>query len=198
MSGGIKAGLLFGLIALIAVPVVSILPYVGVLLCGPIIAMALGTGAGYLGLRWSDRSAGIGTGVLAGGITGIGALLGCVIFFVVAFNLVLSEPGISEAVIDQIREQQPNNQMTNEQLQALLPITAVLAGLCVGIIQLLFTLGTGALGGWLAKRNQPAADPLPAYTAPTLPMANPTPAPSTSNPVASTKSEPPPPLAPLD
>ncbi|HEU4322303.1 MAG TPA: hypothetical protein VFS21_04055 [Roseiflexaceae bacterium] len=202
MSGGVKAGLLFGLIALIAVPVISWVPYVGALLCGPVVAIGLGTGAGYLGLRWSDRSAGIGTGVLAGGIVGMGALAGSVIFFLVVVNLMMSMPEMQDVFADAIRNQQPNTQLTEEQLQGLVPLGGLIAGLCIGIFQLLFALGGGAVGGWLFTRNRAPLEPvsaaasLPSYTMLTPPLSNPTPG-STGQPSA-TKSEPPPPLAPLD
>ncbi len=202
MSGGVKAGLIFGLIALIAVPVVSWLPYVGVLLCGPAVALGLGIGAGYLGLRWSDHWSGVGTGLLAGGIAGTGALIGNVIFFVVVTSLMLSIPELKDMFAGAIREQQPNSELSDAQLQTLIPLGGVIAGLCIGIFHLLFALGGGALGAWLLKRNQtpstqvPAAASLPSYSAPAVPPS--TPAPGTTGQPSDAKSEPPPPLSPLD
>jgi hypothetical protein len=67
MSGGLKAGLIFALVSIIAVVGFSFIPAIGVFCCGPVATMALGAIAGYIGVRWSGPTAGIGSGTLAGG-----------------------------------------------------------------------------------------------------------------------------------
>lgn len=70
MSGGLKSGLIFALVSIIAVVGFSFIPAIGVFCCGPIATMALGAIAGYIGVRWSGPTAGIGSGTLAGAFPG--------------------------------------------------------------------------------------------------------------------------------
>ena len=197
MSGRIKAGLLFGLIALITVPLVSIIPTVGLLICGPVLAIGLAVGAGYLAIRWGDLRSGVGSGVLAGAFTGLGALIGSIVFFVAAIAFVSASPELRDLVFEQALAQNPNVNISKEQLANILPYVGVLLGSCVGLVELVFALGAGALGAWLAVRQRPAAAmPLgfdtggTPYIPPTAPVSPPV---STPQPPQD-----PPPLSPLD
>lgn len=201
MSGRIKSGLLFGLIALIVVPLISLVPKVGLLLCGPLLVIGLAVGAGFLAIRWSDAQSGVGSGVLAGTFVGLGALVGSIVFFVAAIALISSMPEFKDMVLEQVRAQNPSADFSGEQLMAMLPLIGVLAGSCVGIIELVFALGAGALGAWLAIRQR-ATEPTPSsgaypgtmsYTPPTIPLGQPTTTPQPTKPPQD-----PPPLSPQD
>jgi hypothetical protein len=153
MSGSVKSGLLFALIAIPAVVGFSFIPGIGALCCGPLGAMLLGGAAGFLAIRWSEPTAGVGSGVLAGGITGIGALIASIAFWWIAISLAQQMPGFEEQLEEALR-QQPDSGMTIEQLTDLVNVIGPFMGLCVGIIVLLFTLGAGAIGAMIATRNR--------------------------------------------
>ncbi|ABQ90129.1 MULTISPECIES: hypothetical protein [unclassified Roseiflexus] len=165
MSGGLKSGLIFALVSIIAVVGFSFIPAIGVFCCGPIATMALGAIAGYIGVRWSGPTAGIGSGTLAGGISGIGALIGSVIFWIVAILIAQSDPALFDEIIRQVEEQQPASGLTEDDIRNLIGFVGPVIGFCAGLIHLLFAVLLGALGGWLAvrQRPQPPMAP-PAYT----------------------------------
>ncbi|GIW01019.1 hypothetical protein [Roseiflexus sp.] len=165
MSGSLKSGLLFALISIVAVVGFSFIPAVGVFCCGPLVSMALGALAGYIGVRWSGPTAGVGSGTLAGSVAGVGALIGSVIFWVIAIIIAQSDPVLLDQIIRQIEEQQPASGLTGDDIRNLITIMGPVMGFCAGLIHLLFAALLGALGGWLAvrQRPQPPMTP-PAYT----------------------------------
>jgi hypothetical protein len=162
MSGGVKAGLIFGLVAIPLTIVMSFIPYLGVFCCGPITALGLGTGAGYLGVRWGDPDAKIGQGVLGGTLTGLGSLIGSVLFFVLALAFVSQMPEFSQALEQALEQQDSSSQLNSADLQAMMGVAGPLVGGCIGLIGLLFAVGGGALGGWLRLRQRtPEMPPTP-------------------------------------
>ncbi len=163
MSGGLKSGLIFALVSLVAVAGLSFVPAVGVFCCGPVASIAVGAIAGYVGVRWGGEAAGIGSGTLAGAVAGVGALVGSVIFWIVAFMIVQSDPALFEQVLRQIEEQQPASGLTDDDIRGLVTVLGPVIGFCAGVFHLLFSLALGALGGWLAVRQRPQTPP-PAYT----------------------------------
>lgn len=167
MSGGLKSGLLFALISLVAVVGVSFVPVIGAFCCGPVATMALAGIAGYLGVRWSGPTAGVGSGVLAGSVAGVGALVGSIIFWIAALLIVQSDPALLEQIIQQVEEQQPSSGLTRDDIRNLINVMGPLLGFCAGLIHLLFAIIFGALGGWLVTRQRPRSPiaPPPAYTA---------------------------------
>jgi hypothetical protein len=165
MSGSVKAGLLFALAALVLTAAVSWIPTVGALCCGPLLALGLGVGAGYLGLRWSEPGAGIGQGILAGGLTGAGALIGSIVFFVAAIAMLSTMPEFEQIFQQALEQQAPGTNLAPDELRTMLGLAGPAAGVCVGSFGLLFALAGGALGGWLARRQSPPpAAPLPPST----------------------------------
>jgi hypothetical protein len=154
MSGALKAGLIFGAIGLIAVIAVAFIPLVGPLLCGPLVAVIVGTIAGLYGVRWSAGTPGISRGVLAGTLAGVGMLIGAVIAYTILFGIVRSNPLVQEQIQEALRRQ-PDAQIDPAALDTLVGIAGPIAGFCFGILNLLIALAFGALGGWLAVRNRP-------------------------------------------
>lgn len=164
MSGAVKSGLIFALVGVVAVIGFSFVPLAGPFLCGPLAAALVGTAAGYYGVRWSRWNAGIGQGVLAGALAGIGTLAGALLFWIVSFSLLQSNPQLQELMQEQLQRQ--DTQVNPSDLNAALAVSGPLAGLCFGLINLLISLALGALGGWLATRNraqavQPPMEPPP-------------------------------------
>ncbi|MEN9937105.1 MAG: hypothetical protein RLZZ387_3684 [Chloroflexota bacterium] len=163
MSGGVKSGLLFGLVSFIVIGGLTIIPTLGQLCCGPLGALLLGGAAGYVGVRWSGELAGMGQGVLAGALAGVGVLAGTVLGFVLYIALVRSWPEARQMLDEAVRQQQGAEALTPQDVDTLLNIVAPVLGFCFGLLWLLFSLGAGALGGWLAvqqrRGEQPPAQP---------------------------------------
>jgi hypothetical protein len=149
--------------------VLSIIPYVGVFCCGPITALLLGTGAGYLGVRWGEPKARIGQGVLSGALTGLGALIGSVVFFILALIFISTLPQFNEIIRQALEQQNADTQLTVEDFQSIMNVAMPFVGGCVGLIGLLFALGGGALGGWLRLRQNSQETPPLAPMPPTTP-----------------------------
>ncbi|HWQ15665.1 MAG TPA: hypothetical protein VNL77_22885 [Roseiflexaceae bacterium] len=158
MSGGVKSGLIFGLASIIVVGGLTVIPTLGQVCCGPLAAVLLGGAAGYLGVRWSAPPAGVGQGVIAGGISGVGALIGTVIGFILYVALVRAIPETRELLEETLR-QQSGAELTAEDIDMLLSIVGPVGGLCFGALWLLFALGAGALGGWVAARGRHSQEP---------------------------------------
>jgi hypothetical protein len=159
MSGAVKSGLIFALVGLVCGIVFSFIP-VGGPLWGVPIALIVGAVAGYYGVRWSAEDAGVGTGVLAGAIAGVGALISAVVAWIIAFSRAMALPGFQELMQERLRQQQ-DTQLTPEQFNAILGISGPIFGVCCGVVELVFALGFGALGGWLATRNRARRGSMP-------------------------------------
>lgn len=161
MSGAVKSGLLFALLGIFVVAGFSFIPVVGPLLCGPAGAALLGGVAGYLGVRWTVGNAGVGTGVLAGTIAGVGALIGSIAFWLIAFAMVRSMPEFEQAIEETLRQQNSGADPAEVRaiLDNILPIVGPFIGFCFGLIQLVISLAFGALGGWLSARNRATQGP---------------------------------------
>ena len=124
MSSNLRSSLLFGLAAIVGVAVFSFVPS-GALLVTPVVVALVGAGAGYLATRQSAGQDSIGGGVLAGGVAGIGALIGALIFFALGVRA---------------------GQMKTA--------SGIAGGLCFGMVYLFMALACGAFGGWLAARKR--------------------------------------------
>ncbi len=166
MSGTVKSGLIFGLIGLIVVIAVSFVPVAGWLLCSPGTAAVFGALAGFFAVRWSTAEAGVGKGVLSGTIAGVGMLIGAIIFWIMYINLARSMPEFQQSLQDQL-QQQPNAELTPEQLDSIVSLSGPIAGLCFGIINLLISLAGGAIGALIAGRNK--TQPVPPINPPAAP-----------------------------
>jgi hypothetical protein len=167
MAGGLKAGLLFGAIALVVVAGLTIIPTAGILCCGPLGTLLLGGLAGYFGVRWSETPR-IVQGVLGGGLSGFGALIGTIIGVVLLFAIARTIPELNAELQRQIEEtmqQQGTGSLTQEEMDLFLGLAPAIAGTCLGVLNLLFALGAGALGGWLGARQLRGA-PQPPLTMP--------------------------------
>jgi hypothetical protein len=167
MSGAVKSGLIFALVGLVWGVAFSFIP-VGGPLWGIPIALIVGAVAGYYGVRWSGESAGVGTGVLAGTIAGVGVLVAAVIGWIILFNRAMALPGFEEMMQERLRQQQQGAQLSPDQLNAVIGISGPIFGFCCGGVELVFALGVGALGGWLAMRNRPRPGTAPASPTPPL------------------------------
>src|SRR3954463_3930198 len=92
MSGAVRSGLIFALVGIVAEFGFSSIRGAGPLLCGPSAAVIVGALARYFAIRWSAGAAGVGQGVLAGTIAGLGILIGAMIFFTIRITALRSDP----------------------------------------------------------------------------------------------------------
>jgi hypothetical protein len=158
MSGAMRAGLIFGLVGLIAVLATAFVPRPGPIVCGPLLAVIVGGLAGFYGVRWSLEDARVSRAVLAGSLAGLGMLIGAVIGYIVLFNSIRSDPAFQQQ-LGAFLQQQPDAKIDPGSIGAAVGLAGAVAGLCFGVLNLLLALAFGALGGWLALRNRPAAPP---------------------------------------
>ena len=175
MSGAVKSGLIFALVGILGLIVSTIVPSLlhpalGICLCGPLVVVLNGAGAGYLGVRWSTGVAGVGQGVLAGAIAGVGMLLGTLALFVMLLlfirGIAQTDPQIYEQVLREAMRQQPDANIDPAALDQAMNWMLPGAGFCFGLLNLSLSLGFGALGGWLAARNRPQPGAAPAIATP--------------------------------
>ncbi len=171
MSGAMRSGLIFAIAGIVGVLALSFVPLVGALCCGPLAAALAGGAAGYYGVRWSGTGAGIGRGVLAAAIAGVGALIGGAVFWLISFSIVQSNPELYQQAMRQFLQQQPQTQVDPAALAASMRVIGPIIALCFGVLELLIALAIGALGGWLAARNRAPTLPQPPMAPP--PMAPP-------------------------
>jgi hypothetical protein len=168
MSGGVKSGLIFGLVGLIVVGGLTVIPTLGALCCGPLGALLLGGGAGFMGVRWGGPAAGIGQGVLGGSLSGLGVLIGTIIGISIYFAIVLAIPEM-QALLDEQLQQPGMEGLTEADRQNLLGVLGPIAGLCFGVLNLILAVGAGALGGWLGVRQRKGQEPQPPMAPPAMP-----------------------------
>lgn len=169
MSGGLKTGCIFGPLqgilviglTLMGVALGNLSPLLGaagLFCCGPFGSLVAGALAGFIGVGWNKQPAGIGQGVLAGGLAGLGALIGTLLLWggLYAFIAIAAEsdPAVMRDALEQALAQQPNVNMTAEELQGAFGPILIGVGFCTGMISLIFALGGGALGGWLRVRQR--------------------------------------------
>jgi hypothetical protein len=159
MSGTQRAGLIFGAVGLIATLATAFLPRPGPVVCGPLLAVLIGGLAGFYGVRWNIAEARVSRGVLAGTLAGLGLLIGAVIGYIILFNNISSDPAFQEQ-FEAFLQQRPDARVDPGALGAMIGVAGAVAGLCFGVLDLLLALAFGALGGWLALRNRPAAPPI--------------------------------------
>jgi hypothetical protein len=168
MSGAVKSGLIFGLVGVLLVIIFSFTPLIGPFLCGPAAAALAGAGAGFLGARWSPTRGGAAAGAIAGGIAGCGSLVGAVASWMILLLIAQAMPGYEEQMQEYLR-QQPNSQLTPSDMNTLMNVAGPVMGLCFGVLNLVVSLGSGALVGWLMVRGRsqptPPVPPQPPVTA---------------------------------
>lgn len=150
MSGAVRAGLIFGVVgAIIVIALSFIFP-----ICGPLGAAIAGGLAGYFGIRWSSVNPSVGKGVLASVIAGVIVLIATIVFVIIGFSALRSNPQFAEAMEQALQQQQQTNpEISSADLEVALTAAAPVAGFCLGIINLLAAVIVGAIVGLIANRN---------------------------------------------
>lgn len=154
MSGAVRAGLIFGLAAIVAFIAGLFLPIpcVNIILAfGSVIA--LGWGAGYTADKWTgaNQSQRIGRGATAGAIGGLVVLIGSLVAFIALSGVILSLPGVREQIATALQENPDAANLNPDDLQAAVGVGFGFIGFCLGVINFVLMLLGGVIGGAMWK-----------------------------------------------
>ena len=155
MSPVVRAGLLFGLAALLATigaTLILVLFPFNLLIAG-IAAAALGWGSGYTAAKTSGAGPGQGTGrgAAAGAIAGTIVLIGTVIAFVALTPLITRIPGFNEGFQEALQQNPNAADLPEGSASTFLGLGLGFLGFCGGFINLMIMLIAGLIGGMLWK-----------------------------------------------
>ncbi len=184
MSAGSKSGLLFMLPQLITVVIATLLGFVPFIFLGgspvaiigccaaPFAALIISVVAGFFASYWHDGSGARHQALMAGLISGAGALAGVTLFWVI-MGLVISNSldavTMNEA-FRQMERMQPDADIDRGMMTSIMGIISFVmagVGIFLGLIALAFSVLGGLLGAMLANRDE---QPPPA-SATTTPLA---------------------------
>ncbi len=172
MSAGSKSGLLFLVPQMIVVVISTLLGFVPMVIMGgspiailgccaaPLGALVIAVVAGFFAAYWHDGSGARHQSLMAGLISGVGALLGVALFWVV-MGVVISN-AVDAATINeamrQMQRMQPDTQIDRGMMTSMMGIISFVmagVGVFVGLISLAFAVLGGLLGSMLANRDEP-------------------------------------------
>lgn len=168
MSTGSKAGLIFIIPQLIVMIVATIIGFVPLFLASnapigligccvaPSAALILAGVAGYLGVEWDATTPATQIGIMAGLISGMGALFGAVIFWV-SIGLIITygiDNATLEASLDQLQNLSIEGSGDISAVRAMLSMAVLFmtgVGVVSGLMSLSMSLIGGLIGAHLAK-----------------------------------------------
>ncbi len=151
-----RVGLIMAGLALVTVTLSMLIPLLGWFLVAPLTALIIGAGAGW----WASKVMGYGTagrGAGAGALAGLGALFGAVIGLVLLALLAANNPDLQREIssaMETVREQNPDQNIGDVPAAALLTVSAVLFGGCIGLVNLFLSMLGGLVAGVVYGRNR--------------------------------------------
>lgn len=173
MSAGSKSGLLFLVPQLCVGIVATILGFVPIVLLGgspvaiigccaaPLASLVIAIVAGFFAAYWHEGSGARHQSVMAGLISGVGALLGVTLFWVGTGMLIST--GVDAAVVNdifrQMQRMQPDAQIDRGMVTSMMGIMSFVmagVGILMGLISLAFAVLGGLFGAMLANRDEAA------------------------------------------
>lgn len=171
MNAGTKAGLVFILPQCIVVIFATILGFIPVVMtngsplgiigccCAPIGSFILAGAAGYFTSNWHSGDNINHQGLMAGLISGVGALIGAVIFWVVCGLLIahFTDDAMLRDALTQAQRMQPGTPLEFSTLKAVMGMAVFFMagiGLIVGLLSLGFSLIGGLIGVNLTRSLQ--------------------------------------------
>lgn len=171
MSAGSKSGLLFLVPQLFVVIIATLLGFVPIFILGgspiallgccaaPLASLIIAVVAGFFAAYWHDKSGARQQSLMAGLISGVGALLGVALFWVVTGVLISTtvDAATMNEAFRQMQRMQPDAQINRDMVTSMMGIMSfVMAGIGVfmGLISLAFAVIGGLLGGMLANRDE--------------------------------------------
>lgn len=166
MSGTVRAGLVFGLAALLAfiggTLLNALIPCVGFIVA-IVSVIALGWGAGQTAAKTTNAAQGQGTGrgATAGAIGGTVLLIGSVIAFLALSSVITSLPGFEDQ-LQQALQQNPDANIDPNDAGAFLGIGFGVVGFGCGIMNFVLMLIGGLIGGAMWKGTGGTAAYVPA------------------------------------
>lgn len=160
MSGTVRAGLLFGLAAIVASIAALFLPIPCVnfiLSIGSVIA--LGWGAGFTAAKTTGATSDqrLGRGLTAGAIGGVVVLIGSVIALIALSGVIMSIPGIQEQISEALQQNPDAANLNPDDVGTFLGAGLGVVGFCMGLVNFLLMLLGGLIGGLSWKAPAAAA-----------------------------------------
>lgn len=154
MSGTVRAGLVFGLAALLAffaalflpIPCVNFIVAIGSVI-------ALGWGAGQTAAKTTNAAQGQGTGrgATAGAIGGTVILIGSVILFLALSGVFMNLPGVRDQLATALQQNPDTTNINPDDLGAVLGASFGVVGFGCGIMNFVLMLIGGLIGGAMWK-----------------------------------------------
>ena len=186
MSAGSKSGLLFIVPQMIAVVIATLLGFVPLMFFGgspvaiigccaaPFAALIIAVVAGFFAAYWHDGSGARHQSLMAGLISGVGALLGVALFWVVMGVLISTtvDAATMNEAFRQMERMQPDARLDRGMLTSMMGIISFImagVGIFMGLISLAVAVLGGLLGAMLANRDEPNPPSNPSIT--TTPLA---------------------------
>lgn len=158
MSATTKSGLLFGVISFLANLGIGVL----LAICAPLCGIVWGAGAGILSIVWSgpvdNGGAPAKSGAIAGGIAGIGAVLGLFIGMIFQFT-VLGGQQTATQVSQQLYEQLGLPSMAGDVVPLWQWTGFFLSSCCISLFNVLIMAGAGAAAAHLYGSNRGKTQP---------------------------------------
>jgi MFS family permease len=176
MSAGSKSGLLFMVPQMIAVVIATLLGFIPLIFLGgspvaiigccaaPFASLIIAVVAGFFAAYWHDGNGARHQSLMAGLISGAGALLGVTLFWVIIGVLISNtvDAATMNEALRQMERMQPGAQLDRGMLTSMMGIISfVMAGVGVllGLISLAFAVLGGLLGAMLANRDESPSPP---------------------------------------
>jgi hypothetical protein len=154
-----------GGLALVTVTLSMLIPLLGWSIVAPLTALIIGAGAGW----WASKEMGYGTagrGAAARTLAGLGSLVGAMVGLVILASIAANNPDLQRemtAAMETVREQNPDQEIGDIPTGALLTVTALIFGGCIGIVNLFLSLFGGLVAALIYGRNR---GPAPVAVAP--------------------------------
>ncbi len=144
-------GIRMGIVAFIAIVLVSLIPYVGSFVIAPIVALAVGSVAGRQAAALA-RTGATSEAAKTGALVGVGALVGSIIGLAILVMFIVDIPAVQEI----IRNSEPNVEarIPYEWMVPLGGLTGVVVGFFVGLFDLGLAFVGGLLAGWVFDHNR--------------------------------------------
>jgi hypothetical protein len=145
--------IIMALLAFVLVGAVTLIPVAGIPLA-LLAALIAGAVAGW----WVARTQGVGTatsGVRAGAIVGVAALLGSIVGLTILGLVVGNDPTVQTWI--QFSEPHPEARLPGDLIVPLAALAGVLGGLVFGVFDLLVSVVAGGVAGLLYGHNHAAS-----------------------------------------
>ncbi len=147
----ITIGIRMGIVAFVAIVLVSLIPYIGSFVLAPIVALAMGAAAGRRAAALA-RTGAANEAAKTGALVGVGALIGSIIGLAMLVMFVVDIPVVQEFI--RTSEPNPEARIPYEWMAPLGGLAGVVVGFFVGLFDLGLAFVGGLLAGWVFDHNR--------------------------------------------